>query len=185
MRIDSTFSADLSLGGIRYWPESNLRTALVQLTVTADENKAKKIFGQEFAAQIFSLATIHQGEGEDEVLEASFAFRALRPASICENHKLILKSLDPNVGKLGTWGTQPELINLKPVKGRHEIEVKIRCEVELANQAEAGALAYHVGEVVEVQFKASQMELALSPEAERPTIKKKNGAFGNPQPVAV
>ena len=168
MRIDGSFSAEMSGLRFSYTEASKLRLAHVQICKRVDRDECKKLFGDEFAALAFaSMVEAGGGEGDVESKSVRFAYKSMTPDLTCEVHQLEI------VGKNGMT-VQPVVMKLAPVEKEPEVDVIVELPISIGENAELGGLlATKFKTIVEVKLEASQLALPG-------VVIKRAGAFGNP-----
>lgn len=171
MKLQGTLACDLIFHGSKKYGESQTRMAKVSLQVKIQELDATSKLGADFHRVAFGGMTVKDGL-------SSFPCGTLtKPNLTLEGHEVDF------------WGTKvrvfPELPRITPVKDESAVTLSLVLPIEVNELRKGlfGELTCTSGDLVNLEFTPIQGELDLPDTG--PTVIRKDGAFGNPQPKFV
>ena len=169
MKIKGTIAGDLEIASIKKYGESGTRMANIRLVVKVKEDEAKDKYGADFHRICFGAMTIRDGL-------SAFPFTSMKPDVRLEVHEMEILTHKSRVS--------PEITSITPVKDEPAVTMNLIIPLPCDDRQKKmiGDLAVNAGELVNATFEEVQMALPL---AEEPSIRKKDGKFGNPKPIVV
>jgi hypothetical protein len=156
--------------GAKLYGETGTRMAKVTMVVKVAKDAAAEKFGSDFDRVAFGAMVV-----KDQ--DVSF------PCGVMSKPNLTVEMHD--VELLGhTVRVALEVPKITPVDGEQIVAVSLVLPLEVTKKGKGmfGDLTCASGDVVEAKFDPVQMDL---PNTEGMTVKRKDGAFGNPQPQLV
>lgn len=168
MKIEGAIAGDMIYHGSKLYGETGTRMAKVTLAVKVEEDTAKDKFGADFHRVAFGGMVVKK----DLV---SFACAVItKPNLTLEMHEVDICGSKVKVAI--------EMPKITPVENEQAVIISLVLPIEVTALRKDffGQLSLESGDVVECEFQPIQMQL---PGTDGMTLKRKDGAFGNPQPV--
>lgn len=157
MRVNGTFSADVTKYEVKLNKAQDGQTATFDLLIGIDQAQAESKFGPDFERLAFSTKFVKQADpnNPDAVDTIAYLQDRIKPSAdvVLERHVIEIDGQP--------FREQPTLLGIEPQKGTERAHVYLRVPIDVA-RAEQLKLGSKVGQTLTVKFNPEQGSFDLS-----------------------